>query len=122
MMANDSIEIATTVNSARINRLIRYPSIVRPFVGVGCWVSGVGAGGPTPVVLQDPTPITHGPRSALEIPGWRQRRAGRPSVLTVELARRNVPEVVLDDPHPHHGRREADCPDRPGLLDGDLPD
>jgi hypothetical protein len=33
MIVNDRIEIATTVNSARMSRRIRYPIIVRPVVG-----------------------------------------------------------------------------------------
>ena len=34
----------------------------------------------------------------------------------------DVPDVVLDDPDAHDGRREADRPDRVGLLGQDLPD
>src|SRR5688572_26424859 len=59
---------------------------------------------------------------ALEEPRRSQCGARRAAMLAVELSRRDVPEVVLDDPDPHHSRREPDRADGPGLLERDLPD
>jgi len=38
------------------------------------------------------------------------RRVGRSRVLRVGLARRNVPQIVLRDPHAHEGGRHATIP------------